>query len=107
MLAAALAFAIAAGIGRIPAIAFGLAGAIAAAAASLALLRDPAWHQAAEDAGVAVLYVHGLNPYGFSWWRRTTHENVDLNRNFRDFATPPPANEQYDEIAAAVTANAS
>ena len=35
-----------------------------------------------------------LNPYGFSWWRRTTHENVDLNRNFRDFhagrrATPP------------------
>ena len=23
--------------------------------------------------------------YGFSWWRRTTHENVDLNRNFHDF----------------------
>jgi hypothetical protein len=33
-----------------------------------------------------VLYIHGLNPHGFSWWRRTTHENVDLNRNFRDFA---------------------
>ena len=31
-----------------------------------------------------------LNPYGFSWWRRTTHENVDLNRNFRDFAAPLP-----------------
>ena len=39
------------------------------------------------DAGVAVLYVHALNPYGFSWWRRTTHENVDLNRNFHDFAS--------------------
>jgi hypothetical protein len=68
----------------------------------VALLRDPDWHRAADDAGVAVLYVHGLNPYGFSWWRRTTHENVDLNRNFRDFATPPPANDRYDEIAAAV-----
>ena len=68
----------------------------------VALLRDPAWHQAAHDAGVAVLFVHGLNPYGFSWWRRTTHENVDLNRNFRDFAVPAPANDGYDEIAAAI-----
>ena len=68
----------------------------------VALLRDPDWHQSAEDAGVAVLYVHGLNPYGFSWWRRTTHENVDLNRNFRDFAAPAPANDRYDEIAAAI-----
>jgi len=68
----------------------------------VALLRDAKWHQAAEDAGVAVLYIHGLNPYGFSWWRRTTHENVDLNRNFRDFATAAPANDHYDEIAAAI-----
>ena len=65
----------------------------------VALLEDAAWHQAAQAAGVAVLYVHGLNPYGFSWWRRTTHENVDLNRNFRDFAAPPPGNAAYDDIA--------
>ena len=65
----------------------------------VALLGDAAWHQAARDAGVAVLYIHGLNPYGFSWWRRTTHENVDLNRNFRDFAAPAPANDRYDELA--------
>jgi hypothetical protein len=65
----------------------------------VALLEDAAWHQAAEDAGVAVLYLHGLNPYGFSWWRRTTHENVDLNRNFRDFSVPPPRNTGYDELA--------
>ncbi|MDQ6628406.1 MAG: M14 family metallopeptidase [Pseudomonadota bacterium] len=64
-----------------------------------ALLLDPAWHQAAEDGGVAVLYIHGLNPYGFSWWRRTTHENVDLNRNFRDFTTEAPRNVAYDAIA--------
>ena len=66
----------------------------------IALLRDAGWRQAAHDAGVAVLYLHALNPYGFSWWRRTTHENVDLNRNFHDFSKPLPANPGYDEIAA-------
>jgi len=66
----------------------------------VALLRDASWHRAAADAGVAVLYIHALNPYGFSWWRRTTHENVDLNRNFHDFSKPLPHNELYDEIAA-------
>jgi hypothetical protein len=46
-----------------------------------------------------VLYLHALNPYGFSWWRRTTQENIDLNRNFQDFHRPLPANPGYDEIA--------
>ncbi len=64
-----------------------------------ALLEDAAWHRAARDAGVAVLYIHALNPYGFSWWRRTTHENVDLNRNFLDFTVELPANRAYDELA--------
>jgi Protein of unknown function (DUF2817) len=64
-----------------------------------ALLADAAWHEAACDGGVAVLYLHGLNPYGFSWWRRTTHENVDLNRNFRDFGVEAPANAGYDALA--------
>ena len=65
----------------------------------IALLRDPAWRRAAADAGVAVLYIHALNPYGFSWWRRVTQENVDLNRNFHDFSKPLPENPAYDEIA--------
>ena len=65
-----------------------------------ALLHDDAWRTAARDAGVAVLYVHALNPYGFSWWRRVTHENVDLNRNFHDFSQPLPANPDYDQLAA-------
>jgi Protein of unknown function (DUF2817) len=67
-----------------------------------ALLHDPAWRAAVAEAGIAVLYLHALNPYGFSWWRRTTHENVDLNRNFHDFAAPLPANAGYDELAAAI-----
>jgi hypothetical protein len=66
------------------------------------LLQDRAWREAAADARVAVLYVHALNPYGFSWWRRTTQENVDLNRNFHDFAGPLPRNDAYDELAAAI-----
>ncbi|AKJ27073.1 M14 family metallopeptidase [Caldimonas brevitalea] len=68
----------------------------------VALLSDPAFHRAADAAGVAVLYIHALNPYGFSWWRRTTHENVDLNRNFHDFSQPLPTNPGYDEIAHAL-----
>ncbi len=64
-----------------------------------ALLADTAFHAAAARSGVALLYVHALNPYGFSWLRRTTHENVDLNRNFQDFGKPLPHNVEYDRLA--------
>ena len=66
------------------------------------LLQDRAWRAAAAEARVAVLYIHALNPYGFSWWRRTTQENVDLNRNFQDFAQPLPPNASYDALASAI-----
>ena len=52
--------------------------------------------------GVAVLMIHAINPYGFAWLRRVTHENVDLNRNWIDFTRPLPENPGYDEIAAAI-----
>ena len=60
-------------------------------------LHDSEWLCKAREAGVAVLYVHALNPYGFSYGRRVTHENVDLNRNFVDFSQPLPTNPAYDE----------
>ncbi len=63
------------------------------------LLADAELRRQAHAQGVALLYLHGLNPYGFSWWRRTTHENVDLNRNFQDFSQPLPRNAAYDAIA--------
>lgn len=53
-------------------------------------------------AGQAVLLVHAINPYGFAWSRRVTHENVDLNRNFVDFSQPLPENPGYDELAPAI-----
>jgi hypothetical protein len=59
---------------------------------------DAEWRAKARDAGVAVLYIHALNPHGFSWLRRVTHENVDLNRNFQDFSKPLPENPAYAEL---------
>lgn len=61
-------------------------------------LHNTAWRDEAKTQGVAVLYIHALNPHGFSHVRRVTHENVDLNRNFQDFSKPLPDNEAYREI---------
>jgi hypothetical protein len=47
----------------------------------------------------AVMFVHAINPYGFAWLRRVTHENVDLNRNWIDFSSEPPRRLEYDQIA--------
>ncbi len=58
-------------------------------------LHDAEWREKARAAGVAVLYVHALNPHGFSHRRRVTQENVDLNRNFVDFGRPLPVNAAY------------
>lgn len=51
--------------------------------------------------GLAVVFVHAFNPYGFAWVRRVNEDNVDVNRNFADF-DDPPANPGYDELAAAL-----
>jgi Protein of unknown function (DUF2817) len=61
-------------------------------------LHDTEWRAKANAAGVAVLYIHALNPHGFSWQRRVTNENVDLNRNFQDFSKPLPVNADYDAL---------
>jgi hypothetical protein len=46
----------------------------------------------------AVLLMHAVNPHGFAWWRRVTEDNVDLNRNWVDYAQPLPVNPGYDEL---------
>jgi len=46
----------------------------------------------------AALYIHAINPWGFSHSRRVTQENVDLNRNCIDFDAPLPVNAAYGEI---------
>ena len=49
-------------------------------------------------AGLGVLMLHALNPWGAHHCRRNTENNVDLCRNFVDFSSPLPANAAYDEI---------
>jgi hypothetical protein len=68
------------------------------AGCQVALLGDDGFLRALDAAGAAVLFVHALNPHGFSYGRRVNEDNVDLNRNFRDFAAPAPPNAAYAEI---------
>ncbi|HWJ98431.1 MAG TPA: DUF2817 domain-containing protein [Acidimicrobiales bacterium] len=50
--------------------------------------------------GPGLVFIHALNPYGFSWVRRVNEDNVDLNRNFIDWTAPlPVANVEYAEMA--------
>ena len=58
-------------------------------------MHDKVLRERLRSSGCAVLYIHALNPYGFSHVRRTTHENVDLNRNFQDFSKALPVNSDY------------
>jgi len=65
----------------------------------VAMLRSAAWRDFLRRQGVAVAYLHALNPHGFSHGRRATHENIDLNRNFIDFTAPLPRNPGYEALA--------
>ncbi|HEY1327999.1 MAG TPA: M14 family metallopeptidase [Casimicrobiaceae bacterium] len=64
----------------------------------VALLEDPAFLAALTRCDVEVALVHAVNPYGFAHLRRTNEHNVDLNRNFRDFAAPIARNAAYAEV---------
>jgi hypothetical protein len=48
---------------------------------------------------IAALHIHAINPYGFAWLRRTNKDNVDINRNWMNFAAPLPANFRYQELS--------
>ncbi len=50
----------------------------------------------------AVVLIHAINPFGFSWLRRVTHENVDLNRNHVDHAKSHPKNDGYERLRDAI-----
>lgn len=71
----------------------------AGSACQLGLLGDALARRAA-DRGIALLLIHAVNPFGFSHLRRTNEDNVDLNRNFNDFAASYPDNPVYEEVHA-------
>ena len=45
--------------------------------------------------GIKLILLHGHNPHGFAWLRRTNEDNIDLNRNYVDFSQTQDANEAY------------
>jgi hypothetical protein len=67
--------------------------------AQTAILVDTAIAHGCREAGIALMLVHAVNPFGFSHWRRVNEDNVDLNRNFMDFTKALPHNVHYDEVA--------
>ena len=47
----------------------------------------------------AILFVHGVNPYGFAHFSRTNETNIDLNRNFVEHSdSAQPATDVEREI---------
>lgn len=65
-------------------------------AAQLALMRSGSLEPVPGD--VRVVLVHGLNAFGFAHLSRTNENNVDLNRNFLDFAQSLPVNDGYAQL---------
>lgn len=64
--------------------------------AQIALLREGFFADLPSD--LCVIMVHAMNPYGFSHNRRVTEENVDLNRNFVDFASDDLPGADYARV---------
>ena len=60
-------------------------------------LRRPEFRELPQD--IAVLFIHAINPYGFAWERRANEDNVDVNRNWINFASTLPAAPGYDQLA--------
>ena len=51
---------------------------------------------------LSLIMIHALNPYGMAHHRRSTEDNIDLNRNFKDHAQPIPRNHPYEVLADAI-----
>ena len=49
----------------------------------VAMLQDAEWRARAAAAGVAVVFIHALNPYGFSWLRRV-NEGQRIKTRFEE-----------------------
>jgi octopine/nopaline transport system ATP-binding protein len=77
----------------------GVEGAYGSACQTEWLARKADW---ALPDDVAVLMVHLINPWGTAWSRRVNEDNVDLNRNFLDWAAPRPENPSYADLHSAL-----
>jgi predicted deacylase len=62
------------------------------------MLHDASLIERFTKAKVGFVFLHAVNPYGFSHLRRTNEDNIDLNRNFVDYTQPLQVNEGYEEV---------
>lgn len=69
-------------------------------AAQVGWLTEARYKDLPADTGVILM--HAVNPHGFAWLRRVTEGNIDLNRNFLDYAEPVPEKPAYEELHAAI-----
>ena len=53
---------------------------------------------AVENPNLRIVLIHAVNPYGFAHDRRVNEDNVDLNRNFLDFANQQPRDNGYGDV---------
>ncbi|MEE9328747.1 MAG: DUF2817 domain-containing protein [Parvularculaceae bacterium] len=53
--------------------------------------------------GLAVLIIHGVNPYGWAYDSRGNEHGIDLNRNCLDHNLPHPENPDYDQLHKQIT----
>ncbi len=64
----------------------------------IALLNDQELLARFIELKTSLVFVHAVNPFGFSHLRRVNEDNIDLNRNFINFAEPLVRNDLYGEI---------
>lgn len=62
------------------------------------LLHAEDWREKIRAAGVAVVYVHAVNPWGMSYLTFGDAENINFLRNFVDFSAPLPENPAYAQL---------
>lgn len=65
-----------------------------------ALLDDERVLRELDATGVRLVLLHAINPWGFAHDARGDDGNVDVNRNFRDFAAVLPRNAAYARLHA-------
>lgn len=58
-------------------------------------LRDAQLRQRARAAGVALIFVHMVNPYGCSYVSRLDEQGINIQRNFINFGRALPENKPY------------
>lgn len=58
-------------------------------------LRDAQLRQRARAAGVALIFVHMMNPYGCSYISRLDEQGINIQRNFVNFGRALPENRLY------------